>query len=217
MGICGAIRWNIDLRLFCRETVSISRNSANGVVNVLAETSPLTPSIIRGVGRSKFSFAISLAIVAIAAALLYHLLRGIDDRQRHRRHQGTAALEDPARRRAGRRRLFQSRALRRVRAAHDRQALHAVAGRRLRKLHELHDRPLARCGDFHLRPGAVSRLFVLGPDRHRHRQDRVHDRPHLLAGQCLRARRRRFRHAGRARRLRSSAVLCSIACSDSAD
>ena len=51
---------------------------ANGVVNVLAETSPLTPSIIRGVGRSKFSFAISLTVVAIAAALLYHLLRGID-------------------------------------------------------------------------------------------------------------------------------------------
>jgi uncharacterized membrane protein YbhN (UPF0104 family) len=48
------------------------------VVNVLAETSPSTPSIIRGVGRSKFSFAISLTIAAIAAALLYHLLRGID-------------------------------------------------------------------------------------------------------------------------------------------
>jgi uncharacterized membrane protein YbhN (UPF0104 family) len=48
------------------------------VVNVLAETSPLTPSIIRGVGRSKYSFAISLAIVAVAAAILYHLLRGIE-------------------------------------------------------------------------------------------------------------------------------------------
>ena len=48
------------------------------MVNVLAETSSSTPSIIRGVGRSKFSFAISLTIVAIAAALLYHLLRGID-------------------------------------------------------------------------------------------------------------------------------------------
>ena len=48
------------------------------MVNVLAETSPSTLSIIRGVGRSKISFAISLAIVAFAAALLYHLLRGID-------------------------------------------------------------------------------------------------------------------------------------------
>jgi hypothetical protein len=48
------------------------------VVNALAETSPPNPSIIRGVGRNKISFAISLAIVAIAAALLYHLLRGID-------------------------------------------------------------------------------------------------------------------------------------------
>jgi len=50
----------------------------NGVVNVLAETSPPIPSIIRGVGRSKISFAISLTIVAIAATVLYHLLRGIE-------------------------------------------------------------------------------------------------------------------------------------------
>src|ERR1700758_5339418 len=54
-----------------------SRTCANGVVNVLAETPPLIPSIIRGVGRSKISFAISLTIVAIAAATLYHLLHGI--------------------------------------------------------------------------------------------------------------------------------------------
>jgi uncharacterized membrane protein YbhN (UPF0104 family) len=51
---------------------------ANGVVNVLADTSPLTQSIIRGVGRSKISFAISLVIVSIAVATLYHLLRGIE-------------------------------------------------------------------------------------------------------------------------------------------
>jgi uncharacterized membrane protein YbhN (UPF0104 family) len=49
-----------------------------GVVNVLAETSPPNPSIIRGFGRSEISFAISLAIVAIAIALLYHLLQGIE-------------------------------------------------------------------------------------------------------------------------------------------
>jgi hypothetical protein len=48
------------------------------VVNVLTQTSPLIPSIIRGVGRGKFSFVISLTIVAIAVAILYHLLRGID-------------------------------------------------------------------------------------------------------------------------------------------
>ncbi len=51
---------------------------ATGVVNVLAETSPFTQSIIRGVGRSKISFAISLAIIGIAVATLYHLLRGIE-------------------------------------------------------------------------------------------------------------------------------------------
>jgi uncharacterized membrane protein YbhN (UPF0104 family) len=33
---------------------------------------------MRGVGRSKISFAISLAIISFAAALLYHLLRGIE-------------------------------------------------------------------------------------------------------------------------------------------
>lgn len=51
---------------------------ANGVVNVLAETSPFTLSIIRGVGRSRISFAISLVIIGIAVATLYHLLRGIE-------------------------------------------------------------------------------------------------------------------------------------------
>jgi glycosyltransferase 2 family protein len=51
---------------------------AKGVVNVLAETSPLTQSIMRGVGRSKISFVISLAIVGIAVATLYHLLHGIE-------------------------------------------------------------------------------------------------------------------------------------------
>ena len=44
----------------------------------LAATSSLTQTIIRGVGRSRISIAISLVIVAIAVATLYHLLRGID-------------------------------------------------------------------------------------------------------------------------------------------
>ncbi len=51
---------------------------ANGVVFVLAATSPFTQTIIRGVGRNKISFAISLVIVGIAVATLYHLLRGIE-------------------------------------------------------------------------------------------------------------------------------------------
>jgi glycosyltransferase 2 family protein len=57
---------------------SLPPRFANGVVNVLADTSPLTQSIIRGVGRSKISFAISLVIVGIAVATLYHLLRGVE-------------------------------------------------------------------------------------------------------------------------------------------
>lgn len=56
----------------------VPETRANELVNALAETSPLIPSIIRGVGRGKFGFVISLTIVAIAAAILYHLLRGID-------------------------------------------------------------------------------------------------------------------------------------------
>jgi uncharacterized membrane protein YbhN (UPF0104 family) len=48
-----------------------------GVVKVLAETPPLAQTIIRGVGRSRISAAVSLVIVVVAAATLYHLLRGI--------------------------------------------------------------------------------------------------------------------------------------------
>jgi len=44
----------------------------------LAALLPFTQTIARGVGRNRISFAISLVIVAIAAATLYHLLRGID-------------------------------------------------------------------------------------------------------------------------------------------
>jgi glycosyltransferase 2 family protein len=44
----------------------------------LAATSSLTETIIRGAGRSRISVALSLAIVAVAVATLYHLLRGID-------------------------------------------------------------------------------------------------------------------------------------------
>ncbi len=50
----------------------------HGVVQVLAETPPLAQTIMRGVGRNRISVALSLVIVAIAAATLYHLLRGID-------------------------------------------------------------------------------------------------------------------------------------------
>jgi len=44
----------------------------------LAASLPFTQTIVRGFGRSKISVAISLVIVVIAAATLYHLLRGID-------------------------------------------------------------------------------------------------------------------------------------------
>jgi len=49
----------------------------NRVVAALAEPLPLS-QIVRGAGRNRASVAISFAIVTIAVAALYHLLRGID-------------------------------------------------------------------------------------------------------------------------------------------
>ena len=54
------------------------RDSFNGVDLALAASFPFTQTIVRGIGRNKISFAISLVIVVIAIATLYHLLRGID-------------------------------------------------------------------------------------------------------------------------------------------
>lgn len=54
------------------------RDLRSGAVIVLATPSSLTQAIIRGVGRSRIGIAISLAILAIAIATLYHLLRGIE-------------------------------------------------------------------------------------------------------------------------------------------
>ncbi len=44
----------------------------------LAALLPFTQTVVRGIGRNRISFAISLAIVVIAAAALYYLLRGVD-------------------------------------------------------------------------------------------------------------------------------------------
>src|SRR5580658_3785413 len=53
-------------------------DSFNGVDLALTASFPFTRTIVRGIGRNKFSFAISLVIVVIAIATLYQLLRGID-------------------------------------------------------------------------------------------------------------------------------------------
>ncbi len=53
-------------------------DSFNGVDLALTASFPFTQTIVRGIGRNKISFAISLVIVVIAIATLYHLLRGID-------------------------------------------------------------------------------------------------------------------------------------------
>ena len=56
---------------FCR------RDSVSGVLVALA-TSRLAQTIVGGAGRSRFSIAISVAIVIVAAAVLYHLLHDIE-------------------------------------------------------------------------------------------------------------------------------------------
>jgi glycosyltransferase 2 family protein len=53
-------------------------DSSYGVGLALTASFPFTQTIVRGIGRNKISFAISLVIVVIAIATLYHLLRGID-------------------------------------------------------------------------------------------------------------------------------------------
>ncbi len=53
-------------------------DSSDGVDFTLAASFPITQTIVRGVGRNKISLTISFVIVVIAAATLYHLLRGID-------------------------------------------------------------------------------------------------------------------------------------------
>jgi len=58
---------------FCR------RDSSSGESFIaLAATSSFAQKLIRGASRSKISVAISFAIVTVAAAVLYHLLRGIE-------------------------------------------------------------------------------------------------------------------------------------------
>src|SRR5580698_10409005 len=53
-------------------------DSSYGVGLALTASFPFTQTSVRGIGRNKISFAISLVIVVIAIATLYHLLRGID-------------------------------------------------------------------------------------------------------------------------------------------
>jgi uncharacterized membrane protein YbhN (UPF0104 family) len=55
-----------------------ARDSSHGVISVLAVIGPRAQSIIRGIGRNGAGAAISLSIVAVALATLYHVLRGVD-------------------------------------------------------------------------------------------------------------------------------------------
>jgi glycosyltransferase 2 family protein len=53
-------------------------DSSDGVDLALAAPLPFTRTIIRGIGRNRISLAISFAVILVASATLYHLLRGID-------------------------------------------------------------------------------------------------------------------------------------------
>ena len=111
-------------------------------------------------------------------------------RQSHCRTRSAIALAHRHCRRAGDCRLQQSRLLRSVRAACDRQAQHSAPGRRLCQFHKLHDWPFARRRDVDLRLGTISRIFVLADEPHPHSQDRFVHGHDLLAWQYRRAGRR---------------------------
>ena len=178
------------------------RDLSDGADLALAASFPLTQTIFRGVGRNKISFAISVVIVIIATATLYHLLRGIDV------DKVIAALKAQSALRiliagalviAGDANLIRN----------DLFPLHTIGKRKvplrvnsLRELHEIYDRPLARRPTLTC-PGAVSRRPVLGPQRRRCRQDWIRNRNDVLAGQYICARWRRNLCARRAVHRRS--------------
>ena len=157
----------------------------------LAATSSFAQAILRGVGRNRLSVAISVAFMAVAVATLYHLLRGIDVGKvvaAIEAQSGTRILIAAVLVVAGYSNLI----------FYDLFALHTIGKRNLPFPvvafasftsytigHSLGAATLT-CG-----LGAVPGLFVLGFDRRRHRQDRVHDRRDVLARQYIRSRRRR--------------------------
>ena len=158
-------------------------------------------------GRSTISAAISLAILAVAAFILYELLRDIEFGKVVAALKAQSIGKIAHRRRVRRRRLRHADVLRFVRAARDRPAQSPLRRRRVGELHKLHDRSQLRRRRPDRRPDQVAHLFVLGLDRARHRQDRIHDRHDFLARQCVSARRRHRLRAGGGRRRRSSAGM----------
>ena len=141
--------------------------------------------------------------------------RALSHAARHRRSRdvvvalkATEPQRHHARRAVRRGRLFHAHLLRPVRAAHDRREPRAVPRRGARRLHQLFGRPQCRRQRVHRRRGALPRLFGLGADRDRRREDLLHRGAHLLARQCHRARaRHRLRAAGGERDRPAAAVV----------
>ena len=130
------------------------------------------------------------------------LLHALSVAARHRAREGLLRVEGDVvanrahRRHLRRRRLYHADLLRPVFAADDRPVRGAVPDRRIRELHQLHDRAQSRRDGLHRRGGEIPHLFGLGARHRRRCQDRLRHRADVLAGQCLRA---RDRHGVRAR------------------
>ena len=147
------------------------------------------------IGWNRMGVLLSLAIIAVAAVVLFHMLRDIDVdeviaavKATEWRHIAAAALFV-----AGG--YFTLDLLRLVRAAHDRAHRHSLSHRRAVRLHQLFDRPQYRRHRVYRRRGALPHLFGTRPQRRRGRQDLLRRRSDLLARQCHRAGPRRHLHA----------------------
>ena len=173
---------------------------------VVNAVSAVTRAVDERVGWNRIAFAISLLIIAIAAATLFRLLRDVDV------DEVIVALKDTPPRTvllagllvaAGYVSLtfydfFALRTIGRRRAVSDRRA---------RELHQLYDRPQSRRHRLHRRRGAAAHLLAVGPGRRRHRQDRLRHRAHFLARQRLHPRPEHGLRAGCRQRSRPVASM----------
>ena len=142
-------------------------------------------------------FAVSLALVAAACFMLYRLLGDVDVgkiaaalRAIPPRAVITAFLLIAASYFCLT--FYDFFALRTIGHTHIPYRIAALTG-----FHELHDRAQYRRDGLHRRRGSIPDVSSLGPGRDRRRQGGLRHRPHLLARQRRRARRRYRLRAGR--------------------
>ena len=156
----------------------------------------------KNIGWNRIGVLLSLAIIAVAAVVLFHMLRDIDV------DEVIAALKATEPQHIVAAALFVAGGYFTL-TFYDWFALRTIGRSEipyriaaLVRLHQLFDRPQYRRHRVHRRRGALPHLFGLRPRRHRGGEDLLHRRPDLLARQRHRARARRVPFAAR-RRLRS--------------